>query len=225
MSFSKLKRIHVLIIGSVLCVATGVAMFFLLIKPQREAFAAAQKRYEAAKVLGCQEAEDKAVADLALANQEKSQAEQVLNAEMRRRMPNLSFTHRDRGMLQLWNEQIKTLGPLLESYARDKNVKLLSAQFQIPAPPANPNDSIFDSDVITFPLGTVQVQGDFVSVTNNIRRWNNCRRLVLVTDAALSGASPELVAQYKLTCFIFPVAKGGPLIPMAGAAQPGQTTF
>ena len=51
MSFSKLKQIHVVIIGSFLCVAAGVAMFFLAIKPQQEAYATAQKRCDDAA--GC----------------------------------------------------------------------------------------------------------------------------------------------------------------------------
>ena len=142
---------------------------------------------------------------------------------MRKRMPDLSFARRDQGMLELWQEQIHTLGPLIKSFARDKNVDVLSDDVTLPAPPANPNDSVFDQDVLVFPLGSVQVQGDFKSLMDNIARWNSCRRLIMVTSPVLAGTSPALVAQYNITCYIFPVAKGGPKIPLAGggAQTPG----
>ncbi|MGQ9455145.1 MAG: hypothetical protein ACUVRS_09525 [Armatimonadota bacterium] len=219
MSLAKLKRIHVIIIGSVLCVMAATAMFFLLIKPKQEAYKAAEARYNAAKDLGNQVAEDKAIRELNQAILEANIAKQALDAQMKRRMPDLSFASRDIGMLALWNEQIKTLGPLLERFARDQNVNVLSANFSIPPPPVNPNDPIFDQDVLVFPLGEVQVAGNFKNLMNNIRRWNNCRRLVMVGPPQLQGTSPSLVMRYSVTCYIFPVAKGGPQIPIAGSAQ------
>jgi hypothetical protein len=119
-------------------------------------------------------------------------------------------------MLSLWNEQIKTLGPLLESFARDKSVRVLASGFDIPAPPANPNDKIFDQDVLVFNLGVISVVGDFKHILDNIRRWNNCRRLIVVGPPTVGGLSPRLMAAYSLKCYIFPAAKGGPTIPMAG---------
>lgn len=227
MSLSKLRKIHVIIIGSFLIVATGVAMFFLLIKPQREAFAAAEDRYNKAAVLGNQAAEDKAIRDLNDAIMKVGIAQQTLDMHMKKRMPDLSFARRDIGMIALWNEQIKTLGPLLESFARDKNVRVTQVNFALPAPPSNPNSDVFDKDALAFSLGSVTARGDFKGLMNNIRRWNNCSRLVMVGPPELSGNSPDLSVTYSLTCFIFPVAKGGAPIPMAGAqtaTAPG-TTF
>lgn len=223
MKFSKLRKIHVIIIGVVLIVAAGTAMFFLMIKPQREKFAAAQARYDTAVVLGNPAAENKAMQELNAAILHVNNAQQALTAEMKRRMPDLSFARRDIGMISLWNEQIKTLGPLLEAFARDKSVKVTQAKFEIPAPPANPNSDVFDRDVLEFQLGTVQAQGNFKSLMNSIRRWNNCRRLIMVGPPTLEGSSPDLTVSYNLTCYIFPVAKGGDKIPMAGAgvAAPG----
>ena len=218
MSLSKLKRIHVMIIGVALCVIAGVALFFLLIKPQQEAYKKADDRYKAASVLGNQAAEDKAIRDLNDAIVKKGITEQAFAVQMKRRMPDLSFARRDTGMLALWREQIRTLGPLLENFARDKSVNVLGARFQIPAPPVNPNDKIFDQDVLVFPLGGVRARGNFKDLMNNVRRWNNCKRLVMVGPSTLAGNSPNLVVQYPLTCFIFPAAKGGPAIPMAGGA-------
>jgi len=221
MSLSKLKKIHVIIIGSVLCVIAGVALVFLFIKPQQEAYKKAEDRYNAAKGLGNQMAEDKAVRDLNDAILKSNIARQALDAQMKRRMPDLSFVRRDTGMLALWKEQIKTLGPLLEGFARDNRVNVLGARFSIPPPPVNPNDSVFDQDVLVFPLGNVQATGNFKDLMNNIRRWNNCRRLVMVGPPALAGTSPRLVLAYQVTCYVFPAAKGGPQIPMAGSGQQG----
>jgi len=216
MKLSKLKKLHVIIIGSVLCVIAGVALYFLMIKPQQEAYKAAKSRYDKAIVLGNQAAEDKAIEDLNKAIGEVNFAQAQLDAQMRRRMPDLSFARRDLGMLQLWNEQIKTLGPLLENFAKDKNVQVLFQGFDIPAPPSNPNDAVFDKDVLVFPLGSVTVVGDFKNLMNNVRRWNNCRRLVMVGPPQIGGTSPRLAAAYSLKCYVFPSAIGGPKIPMAG---------
>jgi hypothetical protein len=221
MSLSKLKRIHVIIIGAFLCVAAIVGVFMLLVKPKQEALGAAQARVDKCAPLANDAAENKAIQDLNSAILEVGRIQQAMNAQMERRMPDLSFTQRDLGMLQLWHEQIDTLGPLLEAFARDKRVTLLSAGFSIPAPPANPNDSVFDQDVLVFPLGNVTVQGNFKDLMANIRRWNNCSRLVMVSPPALAGTSPQLTATYGVTCYIFPVAKGGEKIQMAGGGTPG----
>lgn len=216
MSLSKLKKIHVIIIGVVLCVIGGVAVFFLQVKPQMEAFKVAKARYDKAVVKGNEQSKQLAIADRnkAMADLQLKQAQ--LDVQMRMRMPDLNFSRRDIGMLALWKEQIKTLGPLLESFARDKNVKVVQAGFQIPPPPANPNDAVFDSPMLVFPLGQVAVTGDFKHLMDNVRRWNNCRRLVMVGPPTLAGISPQLAAVYTVTCYIFPVAKGGTKIQMAG---------
>ena len=222
MSFSKLKKIHIIIIGSVLCVLVGVAVFFLMIKPQREAFAAAKARYDKAVVKGNEQSKRQAKAALAKAMMDYSVAQAQLDVQMRQRMPDLDFSRRDLGMLALWNEQIKTLGPLLEDFAHDKNVKVANAKFQIQPPPANPNDPVFTQDVLVFPLGSIAVQGGFKPLMENIRRWNNCSRLIMVGRPTLAGVSPQLTAVYPLTCYIFPKAKGGSLIDMAGNPDSSQ---
>lgn len=224
MSLAKLKKIHVIIIGAVLCVIAGVAMFFLLIKPQKEALAKVQADYNAAIVLGNPDAEAKAVKDLNDAVQQVAIEQQKLNVQMKLRMPYLNFSRRDIGMLALWKEEIKTLGPLLENFAHDKHVDVVSAKFSIPAPPVNPNASDFDNTVLAFDLGSVTVKGDFKSVMKNISRWNNCRRLVMVGIPTLSGISPNLMASYPLTCYIFPAVKGGAQIPMAGTPGSSDAT-
>ena len=161
MSLSKLKQIHVIIIGAFLCIAAIVAIFMLMVKPQNEAIQAAKARYDAAEPKGDAMAERRANTDLQEANKEVSLAQAAMDEQMRRRMPNLDFSRRDIGLFALWKEQIYTLGPLLTKFAQDKNVKLKNANFSIAAPPANPNSPILDQDVLIFPLGQVQVTGDF----------------------------------------------------------------
>ena len=219
MSFSKLKKLHVIIIGSVLCVIAAVAVFFFLIKPERVKYGAVYARREADDKIGNATKEAAAERAKQQANLDLRLAQEALDLQMENRMPNLDFSNRQTGMIALWKEQILNLGPMLESFARDKNVDVLAANFQLPPPPANPNDAVFGQDVLVFPLGTVQVQGDFRSLMNNIRRWNNCGRLVMVSPPVLQGSSPQLQAAYSITCYVYPVAKGGPTVPMAGAGS------
>jgi hypothetical protein len=218
MSLSKLKRIHVIIIGVVVMAIAGAAVFLLQVRPQIDAYKAAQARYEKAVVKGNEQAREQAIRerDQAIAGFQVAQA--LLDVQMKRRMPSLNFSRRDIGMLALWKEQIKTLGPLLEGFAHDPKVTVTQAAFKIEAPPANPNDPKFDADVLAYPLGSVVVSGNFQQVMANIRRWNNCPRLIMVGPPRLAGVSPRLVASYDVTCYIFPVAKGGAMIQMAGAA-------
>ncbi len=144
--------------------------------------------YDTAEPLGNPAAEAAAIRDRTQALKDVNLAQASLGVQMRKRMPNLNFSRRDIGMFQLWNEQIHTLGPLLESFANDKNVTVEQAKFQIAPPPSNPNSPVFDEDVLKYELGTVQVEGNFKSIMDNIRRWNNCRRLVMVSKP------PELAA-------------------------------
>jgi hypothetical protein len=228
MSFSKLKKMHVIIIGSVLFVIAGVGVFFLQVKPQMDAYKVAKAKYEKESVKGNEQSKQAAIRQQELATLALNQAQALLDVQMRRRMPYLNFSRRDIGMLALWKEQIKVMGPLLENFARDGNVRVLQAGFKIAAPPANPNDALFTQDVLVFPLGQVTVSGDFKRVMNNIRRWNNCRRLVMVGPPRLGGESPQLMVSYDVTCYVFPAAKASmeSTIDMAGAGTgtPGVPT-
>ncbi|MCL5103388.1 MAG: hypothetical protein M1133_04655 [Armatimonadetes bacterium] len=217
MSLSKLKQIHIIIIGAFLCIAAAAGMFFLIIKPQNEKLAAATSRRDAAATVGNASSEQQAIAEFNAAVLKVTQTKQQLDVEMKRRMPDLSFARREYGMLELWKEYTKVLGPLLNGFARDKNVTIQSAHFQMPPLPTTPNDPVFDMDVIQIQLGSVQATGDFKSLMDNVRRWNNCKRLVMVGPPALNGSGPHnLSVAYQVTCYIFPVEKGGPMIQMAG---------
>ncbi|MCX6346040.1 MAG: hypothetical protein NT018_13370 [Armatimonadetes bacterium] len=215
MSLSKLKQIHVIIIGAFLCVAAAAALFFLLIKPQSEALAVETKRCEDAYMDPF--AEKKAQEKLVEANLAVHLAQLNFNAEMKKRMPKLDFSDRGLGMTALWKEFGQTLGSVVSRFAYSDNQNIVFPILQSPLPPVNPNDPIFDQEVIELKLGVVVAQGkSFPRLMNNVARWNNCGRLIMVGPPALAGSSPRLLVGYSLTCYIFPTAKGGAKIPLAG---------
>lgn len=222
MSLSKLRKIHVIIIGSVLCVLAGVAVFFLMVKPQQVALKDVESKIAQASVKGNEGARAQAERDVAQSIADFNIAQQDLNEQMNRRMPYLNFTQRDIGMGQLWDEQIMTLAPLLRRFAREKGILITGGDMKIPDPPFNPNSDVFDKDVLEIPLGDIQVMGDFTSIVKYVKRWNNCKRLVMLGPLKLEGVSPYLQASCKMTCYIFPAAKGGAKIPKAGMAQVAQ---
>ncbi len=211
---------HVIIIGAVVLVIAGVGVFFLQVKPQMDAFKTAKEKYEKESVKGNEQSRQTAIQQRELANLALNQAQALLDVQMKRRMPYLNFSRRDIGMLSLWKEQIKVMGPLLEHFAHDEKVRVMQAGFKIAPPPANPNDPLFSQDVLVFPLGQVTVSGNFKQVMNNIRRWNNCRRLVMVGPPRLAGTSPQLMVSYDVTCYVFPAATASQqsTIDMAGSS-------
>ena len=219
MKLSKLKRVHVIIIGAVVCVLIGVGMFFLLIKPCNESLAQLQQRYDAAYPEAMEE--PKARRDLDEAIRKVSEMQKKLDTYMVAKMPEVDFSDRTKGMVELWHEQCETLGPLLESYAKRTGVKVLNDRIPVPAPPVNPNDPSMLAGVIVLPLGSIQVQGSFNQVMKHIRDWNNCGRLVMIDLPTLSGQSPTLQAAYNLSVIIFPRGQVGPVVDMAGAGTGG----
>ena len=94
MSFSKLKRIHVIIIGCALCVIAGVAVFFLQVKPQKDAFAAAKARYDTASVKGNEMSKVQAIKQRDDAIKAMHLAQAQLDVQMRLRMPDLTQDRR-----------------------------------------------------------------------------------------------------------------------------------
>ncbi len=219
----QLKKLHIIIIGVVLVLMVGAAEYFFMIKPQQEKLQEETARMEAAKAVGNAASEARAQEELKQAKEEYADAHIKLEARMRKKMPNLSFDRRDIGMLALWEEQIYNLGPLLENYAKTgKDVEVTEVNFSVPAPPSNPNDATFDQTILVYDMGNVTVQGEFEEVMQNVTRWNNCNRLVMLSIPQLEGKSPELKCRYDVTCYIFPRELGGAKIPLApggGQAQ------
>lgn len=219
MKFSSLKRLHVIIIGVVICLIAGAGMFYLVIKPANEKYAQVEAAYIAAAQTGTAENVQRSLIELQQTQVNAIRTNNEFKIQMNKRMPNLSFARRDIGMTALWDEQIFTLGPLIESFARgDKNVTVTPYNVTVSAPPVDPNSPVFDLDVLEFKFPALSVRGNFSNLMKNVTRWNNCSRLVMVDPVSLSGNSPDLTASYSITCYIFPKEKGGDRITMAGGA-------
>lgn len=221
MKLSKLRKIHIIIIGSVVWVLLGVGLFFVLIKPANEALAKEKARYDANYPGSTPAMAAQAERNLQQAQLEVANIQTTFNTVLDQKMPNLRFDDRGQGMLQLWHEQVEVLGPLLERFIRSSGVTLLS-DIKIPAPPVNPNDPLFSLDYFPVSIGTISVRGNFKDILSHIKKWNSCNRLVQIDLPSLEGPSPTLTSSYNLTVYIFPrkTAKDVPEIKIAGA--PGQ---
>ncbi len=211
---SKLKSIHVVIIGSVACILIVVGLYFLFVKNANARIAALNVRYTQADSV--YQTLNSVESNLATTNQKFNLVKSKNDRYMREYMPPLSCTDRAQGMLQRWNEQAKILGPMIKAWPSKYGVTLTSS-VSVPAPPVNPNN--IDNSMITLPMGTFSVTGDFRSIMAHIRSWNKFHRLVQIDAVSLDGQSPNITAQYNVTVYIFPQGEPGPTIEMAGGGQ------
>lgn len=218
MDFSKINVWYFVGLCAILLIAAEAMLLWGLLSPVKVRYQLAKARYDSASGLGNEQSKAQAEQQLADAQAAKVKKYREYNEMMTQKMPVLDFTNRDVGMIAMWYEQITKLGPLLESFAYDKNVDMDPPSFTLPAPPSSPSDSLFTSDLLTFDLGNITVRGDFKSVMANIRRWNQCKRLVMVDNVSLQGTSPNLEASYSIKCYVYPTALGGPTNSMWGAS-------
>jgi hypothetical protein len=212
MNLSKIRRQHVIILGSVVSVIFAVGLFYLLIKPVNEQMKVVSDQLQASEAVASKLGSDRRALDDAL--KQVAGVESKLTGYENAKMPNLSFSQRDKGMIDLWNEQIDVLGPLLTQWASRGRV-MLTSELKVPAPPTNPNE--ISTDLITIPIGKMAVVGDFKSIMDHIRGWNVCPRLVRIDKPSLAGMSPMLAASYDMTVYIFPRGTAGPQIQIAGS--------
>lgn len=207
---SKLKSIHIVIIGSLLCVIIATSTFFLVIKKVNKEIADLNVRLDAAtQVVNTR---PQVEARLAQAKINNRNLQVILEKYMRAKMPPISFQDRAQGMIALWKEQAETLGPLIEAWPRRTGVSF-GGGLSMPAQPIDPNT--IDTSLITLPLGTFTVGGDFATLMSHIRSWNKFNRLVQVDVKSLSGTSPFMTLTYDATVYIFPRGETGQNIPMA----------
>lgn len=221
----KFNRLLVTIIGLVLLIGIGCLLWFLMIKPAKEKLAAKEAEYQPIKqynetlLVTTQKNRDVEFKKAAL-------IEKTYNNYMSRFMPMLDFGRRDMGMISYWREY-ENMKKVVEEFGNDPNLTT-TISLNVPTPPTNPNDSLFDSPFIQY-TGTVTVTGDFTSILNNITRWSNAPRLVLVSpniSMTMQGDDPNKVtASYGIVCFVIPWQSGGSSITMApGGGASGQTT-
>lgn len=211
MSMSKLRTIHVVIIGSFACIVVVVGVYFLVIKKCYAQIGQYNTRLQTAE----QTWQRKAQAERELAEAKLQNHLMMVRYEryMREKMPSLSFADRTQGMIALWKEHGEVLGPLLESWPRKTGV-IFAGGVQVPAAPTDPNS--VDTSIIRIPVGTFSVVSDFRSILNHLRSWNRFNRLVQIDLASLSGTSPRMTAQYAVTVYIFPRGEAGPTVTIAG---------
>jgi len=216
-ALAKINRLQVAIIGIVLSIIAAAGIYFGLVKPQQDQLASETARYEAAEQKKSEiPAAEK---DLQKAKQEVVIAKRKWAVYDRRYMPDIDVTNLFTGTRQLWNEQIKVLGPKVTKYLNsDKNVRVVQSAIQIPAPSGDPN--AVARKVFVYPLGSITVAGNFDQVLNHAQRWNNFDRLALVDGLTLTGNSPRLQGTYTLTVYEFTRGdKMGEPVPQAGAAN------
>lgn len=215
-NMSKLKSLHVVIIGSVVCILIGVGTYFLVIKKVNEEIAALNGRLATATQV--ESTRQTVIARLEQAKINNQRLQATLEKYMRAKMPAISFQDRPQGMIALWKEHAETLGPLLRAWPTKTGVNMTSS-VAIPTPPVDPNT--IDTSIIKIDIGSFTVIGDYTTLMNHVRSWNRFNRLVQIDMGSLSGNSPFMSLTYTVTVFIFPRGETGATVPIAGAAGPG----
>lgn len=220
---AKIKWFQVAIILVVLTTLAVAGIFIFLIKPMNERFTAAEEKFAAQEtaLTTAQNGKKPAQQDLVKARQEVAVAKRDWAKYDRALMPNIDLTNRFTATRQLWNEQLRVLGPkILKFLYADRSVRVVSETISVPAPPSDPN--VVVQKVFTYPLGNVTVAGNFEQVLRHTERWNRFDRLALVDGLTLSGNSPTLTGTYTVTLYeITHFDRVGPAIPQATPATGG----
>ena len=99
----KLKKWHVIAIGSFLCVAAAGALYWFMMKPRQEELAAVTASYEQLDREGSESNRQAAERRLLKAQNDLNNNTHSLDVYMNKYMPNLQFAKRDKGMIALWN--------------------------------------------------------------------------------------------------------------------------
>jgi len=219
---SKLRKIHVVIIGCAACALVVAGLFFLVIKPANERIAKVevelQKATEIADRLGADQRK------LAQVKDDYNKQLTDYSRFMRAKMPAIAFADRPQGMIALWKEQAEVLGPMLERWPGKTGVRLLG-EVKVPAAPTDPN--AINTTLVQLDIGAFQVRGDFYTILRHVRRWKDFNRLVLLSPISISGQSPNMTASYNVTVFLVPSGEVGPTFQMAsvaGASGTGAST-
>ncbi|HEY3282455.1 MAG TPA: hypothetical protein VGN26_09295 [Armatimonadota bacterium] len=208
MGRSKLKVLHVGIIGTVLALIIVAVAFFAFIKPTQATIE--EKKGELsglqqkAQALGNnQTALVKARLDSAQAKSDLAQYEsKYMRVGPTRQVLDFQGANgRVTAMLALWREQAETLGPVLERYMNRAGVKLLSP-IAVPAAPTDPN--VINPSEIKLDFPGIQVMGTWGNIMAFLRSMETFPRLVLINNVTLSGSSPLVTAAIDLSVIILP---------------------
>lgn len=210
---SKLRRIHVIIIGCTACVLVAAGLYFLVIKKATERVDVLEKDLqEQTAIYARKPAAERQLAEVKL---EYNRQLTEYMGFMRAKMPALTFADRPQGMIALWKEQIEVLGPMVQRWPAKTGVQLTS-NVAVPAPPTDPN--AIAAGYIPVSLGTFSVRGDFGAIMAHVRKWNDFNRLVILGPVSISGPSPGMTAQYPVTVLLVPLGEAGPSFQMGSAS-------
>jgi hypothetical protein len=114
-----------------------------------------------------------------------------------------------------------TLAPMLQSWIHKTGVYPLT-EFSMKAPPLSYNDPVIAPGPLVIPLGTVNVGGTFRQILAHYEKWNDFRRLVLVSGLNFKGTEPNMLGTYNAEVIIFPQGDAvGPPVPSTKASAGG----
>lgn len=199
----KMKRIYVVIIGSVLCIAAAALAFFLLYKPLTEELAKLEKDYTDKKVI---------------ADKIPDMEAQKKNSEAQLRDANIelaSFSTRFRklhfekaagdwdALFDLWREYREQLGPAFIKFVGATGCRLTSP-VSMPTPPVSPI-SPPASGFLTIPESgamSVSVVGTLGHIKDLLRKLPGFPYLNSVGPVSIQGTSPRLTATFSITFYL-----------------------
>ncbi len=158
-----------------------------------------------------------------MAQEKVKEAEANLARIETAKMPRKTIDMRDR--LKAWMDypdMVREVVERLQSWPEKTGVQLFN-RFVLPGPPADPNQ--IPTAVLVFPMGAVRVRAEsFEKLLQHVRKWNEIPNLVVLVDGlAIQGMSPDLLASYTLTVFIYPRHgfEPGPPVPSGSAGGAG----
>lgn len=223
MKASRINPIVVLIVGTILCLISGIGIYTVLITGTQNRISDAQTRITSAGDVSIA-AENGAKQDVAKATVQVAEARVQWSQRQAALMPPYDVSDRFRAWQQISYELEQYLGPAIERWVPRTGVTLLS-DVSIAPPPPNPNSVTNAPLVIPIGSGNISVGGSFRSILTHVLRWNDFNRLVLINNLALQGSSPKMLGTYNASVIIFPQNedKLGPAV--AGAGSGGTSVF
>jgi type II secretory pathway component PulM len=235
MGSKKITHVHVYLIGFVIMVIVGVALYFLLLKPLNEtneqlAGAIATLEGTNANVDGKTFRYDqKTAAEAALAEAKSRKAgkeAQLASLERRKQLPasqTLKIETTQPALLSTtmprWLMLPQRVVTSMENWATSRGKKLgldkVETTFAANAPSTDP--AAIPKAIVAWNLGQMSVTGDFNRVMRWVKDWNNAPLLVAVNDLKCSVADRDgkVTATASLNVYIFPTGPG------AGAGAAG----
>lgn len=223
---TKISVLNVGLIGLMVALNIGVAIFFMVIRPTQARLTILdgeiQKYSTRAAERGRMEA------DLEAAKEDQQKQRQDWAMAMASLMPDLDLTDRIKALPTFWREPERTqrvLEQFLEEQTRRNQIVSVSHSFGFAAPGTDPNALPWPEWQVDF--GQQQIRGSFKQILDHIRRWNQAPRLVIVDGLSLNGTSPQINASYSARMLLIPRAMddtpGGNVSFTAGASARGGT--